>query len=654
MSMISATKIHKAFGVTPVLQEVSFHINASDRIGIVGANGAGKSTLMKILAGQLSPDAGQLGIARDISLGYLQQRDHFRPDRTVEEEMLEIFRWQRQTEKELTELSERISLRSGAGQPVEEDLARYDALSSEFARRKGFEYRSQIRGILSSLAFSEDYMSKKIALLSGGERTRLALASMLLRAPDVLLLDEPTNHLDIGTLKWLEQYLLSYSGTLVIISHDRYFLDRVVRRIFEIENTRLTVYEGNYTAYAEKKRLQYEESLKHYEQVQEEISRQEEIIRRFKGHNTEKLVKRAQSREKLLARMERPDKPVAPLGRLKIQFKEKLNSGTDVLFARGLAKSFGRGAQKRELFRNVDLDIKKGDRLCIVGANGIGKTTLLKILLGQLAPDEGSVRLGQNVIPAYYDQEQQLLDPDNTVLEEVHGAFRLYDQQDLRSMLGRFLFRGDDVFKKVGDLAGGEKARLSLLKLMLSGANLLIMDEPTNHLDIQAKEVFEDALLAFPGTLLLVSHDRYLLSRIPTAILELNADGIRVFLGGYDYYAEKSQSLSSGKSYLEHMGQLVGTADIAGEEQREMEKELRIQTRRKEKEEAARERRLQKDRLEKEAAIAAAEEEIARIEAALCRQEVYTDPAAALEWSLQLQKAKNHLEALYEEWLDLP
>lgn len=654
MSIVSAAKINKSFGIIPVLEDVSFNINPSDRIGIVGANGAGKSTLMKILAGRLSADSGQLNIAREVTLGYLQQRDHFCPDRTVEEEMLEIFRWQRRTERELTELSDRISILSAEGKPVEEALSRYDRLSVAFKNRRGYEYRSQIRGILSSLAFSEEYLTKKIATLSGGERTRLALASMLLREPEILLLDEPTNHLDIGTLKWLEQYLLSYSGTLVIISHDRYFLDKTVRRIFEIENTRLTVYEGNYSDYANKKRLLLEEALKHYEQARTEIRRQEEIIRRFKQHNTEKLVKRAQSREKRLAHLDRPEKPTASPGKLKIRFKEKLTSGNDVLYASGLAKSFGRGTDRRQLFRNVHLDIKRGDRICLVGANGIGKTTLLKILLGQVAPDEGTVRLGQNVIPAYYDQEQQLLDPRNTVLNEVHGTYRLYDQQELRSMLGRFLFRGDDVFKKVGDLAGGEKARLSLLKLMLSGANLLIMDEPTNHLDIQAKEVFEDALAAFPGTLLIVSHDRYLLSKIPTAICELNAGGIELFLGNYDYYAEKSRSLTSGKSYLEQMGRLVGTTDPSREEQRENEKEMRIRARKKEKEEALLEKKRLKDRLEQEQQIAAAEEEIATIEAELCKEAVYTDPAKAAEWSRKLENAKNRLETLYEEWMELP
>ncbi len=651
---MSAAKINKSYGITPVLQDVTFHINQGDRVGIVGANGAGKSTLMKILAGCLAPDSGGLNVARDVTLGYLQQRDHFRPDRTVEEEMLEIFQWQRQAERELAELTDRISILSGKGLPAETELARYDALSLEFKNNRGYEYRSQIRGILNSLAFSEEYLTKKIATLSGGERTRLALASMLLREPAVLLLDEPTNHLDIGTLKWLEQYLLSYNGTLVIISHDRYFLDKTVGRIFEIENTRLTVYEGNYSTYAEKKRLLYEESLKHYEQVQAEIRRQEEIIRRFKEHNTEKLVKRAQSREKRLAHLERPDRPVMPPSRMKIRFKEKLVSGTDVLYAVGLSKTFGKGNQRRELFRNVDLDIKRGDRICLVGANGIGKTTLLKILLGQILPDAGTVRLGQNVIPAYYDQEQQLLDPERTVLDEVHGTYRLYDQQELRSMLGRFLFRGDDVFKQVKDLAGGEKARLSLLKLMLSGANLLIMDEPTNHLDIQAKEVFEDALSAFPGTLLIVSHDRYLLSKIPTAILELNADGIRVFLGGYDYYADKSRSLTSGKSYMDQMGQLVGTTDTTRGEQREQDKEMRILARKKEKEEALKERKRIKERADKETRISEAEEELASVEAELCKEEVYTDPLRADIWSQRLQTVKNELETLYEEWMNMP
>lgn len=652
MNIISATNIHKSFGITPVLTDVSFSINKNDRVGIVGANGAGKSTLIKILLGEMSLDKGHVAIAADVTTGYLQQRDHFPGERSVEEEMLAIFSWQQQAEKEITNLSDTISALSSKGEAYEKYLTRYDELIVEFSDKRGYTYRSEIRGILSSLAFSEDTLSQKVSVLSGGERTRLALAALLLQRPDVLLLDEPTNHLDIGTLKWLEQYLQNYKGTLVIISHDRYFLDRITNRIFEIENTKLTVYEGNYSTYIHKKKVLFEEGLRHYEQTMAEIQRQEEIIRRFKGHNTERLVKRAQSREKRLAKMGRPDKPVLHHAHLKINFKEKLASGNDVLYAEGLSMSFGEGEDCRQLFTDVNLDIKKGDRICIVGANGIGKTTLLKILLGKIQPDEGTFKLGQNVIAGYYDQEQKLLNPENTVQNEVHSTYRLYDQQDIRSLLGRFLFHGDDVFKKVKDLAGGEKARLSLLKLMLSGANLLLMDEPTNHLDINAKEVFEDALLSFPGTLIIISHDRYLLKKIPTAIYELHAGGIRVFLGDYDYYTEKSESLSSGKSYLDQMGKAVGFGDSAKEEVRKTQKEERATAMQKEKEKATAKKRKNRQIEQAEDEIKETEAKIAALEQELCKEEVYTNPLKALEISSCVEEKKKHLDELYENWLN--
>lgn len=391
--------------------------------------------------------------------------------------------------------------------------------------------------------------------------------------------------------------------------------------------------------------------MRHYEQSMAEIERQEEIIRRFKGHNTEKLVKRAQSREKRLAKIERPDRPVGDSARIKMSFKEKLSSGNDVLYAEGLSKSFGENEELRQLFAHVDMDIKKGDRICIVGANGIGKTTLLKILLGELSADTGHVKLGQNVITGYYDQGQKLLSPENTVQNELHSTYRLYDQQDIRNLLGRFLFHGDDVFKKVKDLAGGEKARLSLLKLMLSGANFLMMDEPTNHLDIKAKEVFEDALLSFPGTLLIVSHDRYLLKKIPTAIYELNADGIRVFLGDYDYYTEKIDSLSSGKSYLDQMGKAVGTVDLNKEEMRKTEKEERTAALQKEKEKATVEKRQKKQLLQLEEKIEETEEAITVLEEELCKEEIYTNPLKALEISNCLEEKKKLLSEFYEDWL---
>lgn len=664
MSIITASKLSKAYVVEDVLTDVSFHINKGDRIGVVGVNGAGKSTLIKLLAGELEPDTGSLYRAEGLAMGYLKQRDHFPDGGSVMDEMLRLFTWQRTAEERLAALEAELAgeapgAQAGAGAGAEgRDAAdvyeEYHALLQEFQEKRGYSYRSEITGILRSLGFSDDYFDKPVGLLSGGERTRLALAALLLQAPELLLLDEPTNHLDIGSLKWLEGYLRNYRGSLVIVSHDRYFLDRCVNRIFEVEGGRLTAYEGNYSEYKEKKELRYQEELKHYEQQQEEIKRQEEMIRRFKEHNTEHLVKRAQSREKRLAQIEVLERPKKLSEQLRINFDEKLQSGNDVVQAQGLSVSFGYGAEKRTLFTGVDLDIKRGDRICIVGPNGIGKTTLLRIILGQLPSDSGWLRLGQNVMPGYYDQEQQNLNYANTVLEELHSAYIKYDQTELRRMLGSFLFRGDDVFKTVGELSGGEKARLSLLKLMMSGSNLLIMDEPTNHLDISAREVFEDALLNFPGTMILVSHDRYLLQRIPTAIYELGPSGIDIYLGGYDYYDEKSHQLSSGKSYLDEMSRSnASAASLDAAAQRESEKQKRAQQRLEGKKAEADRRRLERQIAAAEQAVSDGEALVAELEAELCKPEVFSDPAAAAELSAKLEKAKAELETSYELWMSL-
>ena len=647
MSILSAQKLNKSFGVETILEDVSFTVNKGDRIGVVGSNGAGKSTLFKMIVGELAPDSGEIAAARDLSAGYLRQREHFPEDRSVFDTLMDL----------------------GQENAAQKGPLAGQTLAERFEDIHGYSFERAARGILTSLGFSEQSLSQTVGALSGGEKTRLALGAMLLREPDLMLLDEPTNHLDIKTLKWLENYLSGYRGTLMIISHDRYFLDKCVSRIFEIENRRLTCYEGNYSTYKEKKQLRYEIDLKHYEQQQEEIKHQEELIARYKGRGTEKLVKRAQSREKRLAQVERLEKPVMLSETLKINFSEKLSSGNDVVFAEGLSFAYP-GAEP--LFKNVGLDIKKHDRICLVGANGIGKTTLLKIILGQLRPSTGYVRLGQNVMPGYYDQEQKSLVSDNTVLEELHRIYFKYDQTDLRKILGSFLFRGDDVFKKVSDLAGGEKARLALLKLMMSGSNLLIFDEPTNHLDIAAKEVFEDAIMHFPGTVIIVSHDRYLLQHVPTAILELTADGMVKYPGKYDYYEEKRAELNgkgrgsgedgSGKtasgtetadSARTGAASAAGSSKTGTTETPQPEQLSGAEAYKAKKEASAAARRAAKMLENAEQAVHDAEQLIAELEAELCRPEVFGDPEKAAETAKKLDAAKTALDDAYWRWMEL-
>jgi len=562
MIVLSATDIKKEYGTDVILQDISFHINGGDKVGLIGANGAGKTTLMKILAGEMPYEGGNFFVSNELTVGYLRQNDDFQSERTVLEEAYGIFSHLQKTEDEMHALSDEIAARAENGEDVTKFLMRYDSMHTKFEQDGGYSYKSEINGILSSMAFTEDFYDKKISTLSGGERTRLALACMLLKKPDILMLDEPTNHLDIGTLKWLEQYLKAYKGTVLIISHDRYFLDQLVNKIFEVENHKLYVYDGNYSTFAQKKAERRTAEMRKYEKQQTEIARQEEIIRRFKQHNTEHLTKRAKSREKMLEHMEIIERPDNLPDKVKIQFKQNFKSGNDVLTGENLSMGFGFGQERRELFSEVNFDIKRGERICIVGPNGIGKTTLLKIMMQQMLPDSGRVKIGHNVAFGYYDQGQRLLNDRNTVLGELKESYRLYTDTDMRNILGCFLFRGEDVFLEVGALSGGEKARLSLLKMMLSGANTLVLDEPTNHLDIDSKEIFEDALLDFPGTVIVVSHDRYFLNKIPTRIFELTSDGITEYLGTYDYYVEKKQSVESGKKYLEGLSAQTGSVNI--------------------------------------------------------------------------------------------
>ncbi|MCI8610027.1 MAG: ABC-F family ATP-binding cassette domain-containing protein [Firmicutes bacterium] len=650
MIILSAKNLSKVYGTDVIIEKASFHINAGDRIGIVGKNGAGKSTLLNMLCGELTYDDGDFFVGQNVRIGYLKQRENFRSDRTVMEEVTEIFRPLLDMERAMEEVAEQLNQLTEAEAAGKRDrlIQQQADLHDGYYRQGGDSFRSEIRGILSSMAFTPDFYDKPISTLSGGERTRLALAALLLEKPDLLMLDEPTNHLDIGTLKWLEQYLSGYKGTIVVVSHDRYFLNQIVNRIFEVEHHHLTCYDGNYDAFAQQKRLRRESDLRAYANQQREIKRQEDMIRRFKERGTEKLAKRAQSREKRLDALERLERPESEAGKMKIRFHQNFQSGNDVLHGEGLSKHFGYGMEKKELFHNVDFDVKRGERICIVGPNGVGKTTLLRIMLGETMPSDGLIKAGHNVAFGYYDQGQLLLNDQNTVLEELKEAYRLYSDTEMRSILGRFLFQGDDVFLQVGSLSGGEKARLSLLKMMLSGANTLVLDEPTNHLDIDSKEVFEDALLEFPGTVIVVSHDRYFLQRIPTRILELEREGLREYLGKYDYYLEKKSQVGSGKQYLSGMA-----GDSDGDSSYATVKTDAAQQRRLAKQREAEERRRKRLLAELEEKIAEYEAEISKLE------EEMGDPANSLDYQLlaelgeKLAKQKVLLEETYGRWAAL-
>ena len=632
MIVLSANNLTKTYGTDVIIDKASFHLNAGDKVGIIGRNGAGKTTLLNMLTGELPCDEGEFFVSQNTRIGYLKQRDNFNSEGTVLKEIEGIFSGLRELENEIAELSDKV-----AENPHDTGLInRLDELQHRFDREGGYTYKSEMIGILNSMAFDESFYNKKISSLSGGERTRLALAALLLEKPDILLLDEPTNHLDIGTLKWLEQYLEAYRGTIMIVSHDRYFLDRTVNRIFEVENHKVYSYQGKYSDYAAQKKLRRETELRAYNNQQREIARQEEMIRHMKQRGTEHLAKRAASREKRLDMIERIERPESEMGKMKIHFKENFPSGGDVIMAENLEKSFGRGAEHRKLFHGVNLDIKRGERICILGPNGVGKTTLLRVLLGELTPDAGYLKIGHNVAFGYYDQGQLLLSDANTVLEELKESYRLYTDTEMRSILGRFLFRGEEVFLPVGSLSGGEKARLSLLKLMLSGANTLILDEPTNHLDIESKEVFEEALMEFPGTVIVVSHDRYFLQRIPTRILELTQDGIVEYLGRYDYYLEKKSQGISAKKYFSKV-QEKPAGDAA--QQRRLKKEREAEERR---------RARLSEKLETE--ISELENQISEIEQNLCKPENMSDYELLARLGAEREEAEKRLAEAYDEW----
>lgn len=510
-------------------------------------------------------------------------------------------------------------------------LKQYTQMTDQFNALEGYSYKSKVKGVLNGLSFGQNDYFREISGLSGGEKTRLSLGKILLKHPNILMLDEPTNHLDMSALSWLEQYLKAYDGTLLIISHDRYFLDQTVSRVFEIENKTLKAFTGNYSTYTKKKEQQYKNDLKAFENQAKEIKKQEELIRKFKERGTEKLAKRARSREKRLDSVDVLDKPTTFNERAKIKFSPQIQSGKDVLYFDELSKSFG----DKSIIKPSSFDLKRSEKVCIVGPNGCGKSTLLKLILSILPPDTGYIKLGSNVNIGYFDQEQKMLNEENSLIEEIHNEHPAFTDTKVRSVLGSFLFTNDDVFKKVSVLSGGEKVKLSLLKLMLSKSNFLIMDEPTNHLDITSKEIIEEALSTYEGTLLIVSHDRYFLNKIPSRIIEIEDGKVVEYLGNYDYFVEKKKALQED------------AVEVVEESVNKTHQKI---LRKKEKERQSEERKLKKAIQTIESAINQTEEDIEKIHEALCLEEIFSSPEKSLEYNQKLSECTEKLEDLYAQW----
>ncbi|MCT4605087.1 MAG: ABC-F type ribosomal protection protein [Marinisporobacter sp.] len=632
MIVLSCNRIYKSFVVDSILENISFSINAGEKIGLVGSNGAGKSTLFKIITGEHNYDSGELYISKSTTIGYLEQMGVLSSSNTVFDEVLHVFDDLIELEETLRSLEEEISKEStNPSKDLDQLMETYAHKSEEFQNKNGYGYRSELRGVLKGLGFSEEEFDQPIVQLSGGQKTRVNLAKLLLKKPAILLLDEPTNHLDMDAVEWLEGFLKSYHGTILLISHDRYFLDQVVDKIYEIENKKLIQYNGNYSTYVEKKKVLYEQQLKEYLGQQKEIQKQEEIIRRFKQHGTEKLAKRAKSREKKLEHISVIEKPILFDKKTKIRFETQIKSGEDILSVEDLSKSFG----NTQLFENVGFNIYRGERVGLIGPNGIGKSTLLKILLKSIPFDTGKIQLGHNVYIGYYDQEQSDLNTSNTIIDEIWEEKIHFTQTEVRTLLGSFLFGGEDVFKKISTLSGGEKSRVSLLKLMLSKANFLLIDEPTNHLDIASKEVLEEALTHYEGTLLVISHDRYFLNKVTTKILDLSQQGITEYLGNYQYYQEKKNQLEESKK--------------ATPEATKTKTQLKDE-RRKEKELQKEKRRIKKEQQALEEKIFSLEENIRELEQEMCKEEIYSDPKRSAEIHEQTTSLKIELDHLYEKW----
>ncbi|WP_339322252.1 ABC-F family ATP-binding cassette domain-containing protein [Paenibacillus sp. FSL W8-0194] len=642
--LLQASGIKKLYGVEPVLDGINLQIQERDRVGLVGVNGAGKSTLLQILAGEMSYDGGQIFKAKETTIGYLAQNSGLQSGRTIWEEMMNVFAHLIETEKELRQMEEQIADPALMENPkkYQELLDRYAVRSDWFKDHGGYEMETRIRSVLHGMGFGSFAPDTPISTLSGGQKTRLALARILLQAPDLLMLDEPTNHLDIATLTWLEDYLRSYSGALLVVSHDRYFLDRLVTSIVEIERHQSKRYTGNYSRYIDLKAAEYESAMKQYEKQQDEIARMEEFIQ--KNIVRASTTKRAQSRRKALEKMERMDKPLGDLKKASFSFEVEYMSGKDVLQVKNLAVSF---APPHHLFQNVSFDLHRGETVALIGPNGIGKSTLLKCLTGSERPASGTIQWGTKVKIGYYDQEQTNLNPSNTVLEELWSHYPHMEEARIRTVLGNFLFSGEDVLKKIAALSGGEKARVALAKLMLLEANMLILDEPTNHLDLFSKEVLESALMDYEGTLLFISHDRYFLNKMAERIIELHPQGVEHFLGNYDDYTAKKQELEElSQEALEAAGNRTQKQENAAESEGkpgintfEADKQAKREERSRQRKIAALEERIQQ-----------LEAEISGLEAEMTKPEVYQDYISLQKHQQEQEAKKKELDEAFAEW----
>ena len=633
--ILACQNIEKSFDGELLLHDVNFHIEEREKAALIGINGAGKSTLLKIIVGEISPDEGQVILAKGKTIGYLAPHQEISSQLSIYDSLLDMKQHVLDMERGMRELEE--EMKHAEGENLSRIMESYSRLTQKFEQENGYAYKSEITGVLKGLGFEEKDFDKMVSTLSGGQKTRVALGRLLLSSPDIILLDEPTNHLDMESISWLETYLLNYPGAVFIVSHDRYFLDKVVTKIIELDNTKATVFSGNYSAYSEKKAQLRKAAYQAYLNQQQEIKHQEEVIAKLRQFNREKSIRRAESREKMLEKIEVLEKPTETDAAMRISLKPRITSGNDVLTVEHLSKSF----PSLPLFKDLNFTVKRGEKVAIIGNNGTGKTTILKILNHLLSPDEGSFRLGSKVHIGYYDQEHHVLHMEKTVFEEISDDYPKLTNTEIRNLLAAFLFTGDDVFKPISALSGGERGRVSLAKLMLSEANFLILDEPTNHLDIISKEILEDALNNYEGTVLYVSHDRYFINRTATRILELTNQKLVNYIGNYDYYLEKKEELTS-----------IYAPEIQEEKAREKTSSTKLDWQQK-KEEQARIRKRENELKKTEKAIEDLESRDKEIDEELAKQEIATDPSKCIPLSSEKAEIAQKLEVLYEKWEEL-